>query len=299
MRRKKKEHVIDILGYIVFYGFFNVLKALPGIFYPVISKITGYFFYYSIPSLRKKIKKNLDAAYEGCLSQKQKKRLIKKIIEKQVFFFTEWALWAKMEKQKALGLVEFDNIHPLKKVVFSKKPVVIVSAHIGNFAVMIAALTYIGLPLTWIARDANNEYLARFMDRTRKKKGIFGISKKNLYQAIAESSLWLKKGNSLCLLIDQHSGRGTNVLFFGKKVQAPTGPAIFARKYDAMVFGAFIQHLRGFKHKIFIEGPYEIVKTNNSEQDIRENTQFFYKRIEHYIKQKPEEWFTWLHRRFR
>ncbi|MGB9642816.1 MAG: lysophospholipid acyltransferase family protein, partial [Candidatus Ratteibacteria bacterium] len=109
----------------------------------------------------------------------------------------------------------------------------------------------------------------------------------------------LKQKNALCLLIDQHSGKGTEVCFFGKIVHAPTGAAVFARKFDANVFGVFIRRRKKFKHTIFIEGPYPLAKTENSEKDYKDNTQFFYSRIEYFVRQSPEEWFTWLHRRFR
>lgn len=299
MRRKKTEKIADVFSYIVFYGIFNALKILPCVLYPIIAKIMGKFFYLAIPSLKKKIKKNMDAAYGNQLTNKQKNLLIKKVIEKQTFFFIEWTLWTKIDREKALDLIEFQNIDYLKKISLSKKPVIIVSAHTGNFAIMIASLTYAGIPFTWIARDANNQYLARFMDRTRRRKGVYGTTKTNLNQAVAVSSQWLRQGNTLCLLIDQHSGKGTEVEFFGRKVQAPTGATVFARKYNAQVFGAFIQHKKGFRHRVFIEGPYEIARTNNQEQDFQNNTQFFYNRIEYYVRQKPEEWFTWLHRRFR
>ncbi len=74
-----------------------------------------------------------------------------------------------------------------------KNLLLLYSAHLGDFAIMIAALIYAGLPVTWIARDANNQYLARFMDRTRRKKGIYGINKENLNQAIAISSQLAEK----------------------------------------------------------------------------------------------------------
>jgi len=208
-------------------------------------------------------------------------------------------LWTKISPEKALNFIEFRNLDVLKKFSLSKKPIIAVSAHTGNFALMLASLIYAGLPLTWIARDANNQYLARFMNRTRRKKGIYCINKENLTQAIAASSNWLKEGNTLCLLIDQHSGKGTEVKFFGKNVQAPTGPAVFARKFDAPVFGVFIRHKKRFRHVIFVEGPYDLRKTEKPEDDYQKNIQFFYNRIEHYVRENPEEWFTWLHRRFR
>ncbi len=298
MPRKKRELFIDVCGYVLFYGFFNLLKILPCYSYEMISKAMGKFFYFTLPALKRKIRKNIDAAY-GELDLNEKKVLVKKIIEKQTFFFIEWALWAKISPEKALALIEFKGLEKLKEVSESRKPAIIVSAHLGNFAVMLAALTYAGLPLSWIARDANNEFLARFFDRTRRKKGIYGISKKNLSYAVVIASKWLEKGNMLALLIDQHSGKGVEVDFFGRKVYAPAGAVAFARKYDAAVFFAFIKHKKHFKHTIFIEGPCQIIKTENQDYDFQKNTQFFYNRIEHFVRQSPEEWFTWLHRRFR
>ncbi|HOJ30800.1 MAG TPA: lysophospholipid acyltransferase family protein [bacterium] len=299
MRRKKREHIADIFGYLFFFGVFNIIRLLPSMLYPRIGKTTGKFFYIIAGSLKKKIRNNIIAAYGNQLSPEERTFMTKKIIEKNTFFFIEWALWTKIHPQCALTLIEFKNIEPLMQVCQSKKPVILVSAHLGNFALMIAALIYAGLPVTWIARDANNQYLARYMDRIRRKKGVFGINKANLSQAIGLSLDWLKQKKALCLLIDQHSGKGTEVCFFGKIVQAPTGAAVFARRFDASVFGVFIKRRKKFKHTIFIEGPYNLAKTTNPEQDYQNNTQFFYNRIEYYVKQSPEEWFTWLHRRFR
>ncbi|HOK80379.1 MAG TPA: lysophospholipid acyltransferase family protein [bacterium] len=299
MRRKKVEYITDIFGYLFFFGLFNIIRMLPSAIYPEIGKVTGKFFYSIAGSLKKKIRNNIIAAYGNQLTPEERTLLTKKIVEKNAFFFVEWALWTKICSERALKLIEFKGIDALMQVCQSKKPVILVSAHLGNFALMIAALIYAGLPVTWIARDANNQYLARYMDRIRRKKGIFGISKTNLSQAIGLSLEWLKQKNALCLLIDQHSGKGTEVCFFGKIVQAPTGAAVFARRFDAKVFGVFIRHREKFKHTIFIEGPYQLAKTEDAEKDYRDNTQFFYNRIEYYVRQGPEEWFTWLHRRFR
>lgn len=298
MRRKTSQKITDLVSYVFFYGFFNILKMMPAVVYPQVSCIISFILSINA-SLKKKIRKNLIIAYGNSLSPKQRTLLIKKILKKNTFFFTEFVLWTKLKPEDALKLIEFKNLKGLKKICEMKKPVVLVSGHIGNFSLMIASLIYSKVPLTWIARDANNQYLARFMDRTRRKKGIFAIKKENLKEAIHLSSEWLRNGNTLCLLIDQHSGKGTEVNFFGNKVQAPTGATVFARKYNAIVFGAFISHKKKFRHTISIEGPYNIIRTDNPESDFQINTQFFYNRIEYYVKKNPEEWFTWLHRRFR
>ena len=53
------------------------------------------------------------------------------------------------------------------------------------------------------------------------------------------------------------------------------------------------------KHKIIIEGPYNLARTGNLKEDMTRNTQLFYNRIEEHVRKNPEQWFTWMHRRFR
>jgi len=298
MRRKKSQRALDGLVYVFSYGTFHFFKMLPCVVYPHISGILAYFLLFNA-GLKKKVRKNIRAVYKNTLSPEERSILVKKIFQNNVFFLTEFVLWTKLNPDKALKLIEFKNLGPLKKSCEIKKPVVLISGHIGNFSIMIASLVYAKIPMTMITRDTNNVYLSRFIDRIRKEKGIFGIQKDNPKKTIYLSSKWLRNGKTLCLLIDQHSGKGTDVQFFGNRVQAPIGAAVFARKYNADVFGAFIRHKTNFRHTVFIEGPYPIAKTTNAQRDFQTNTQFFYSRIEHYVKEKPEDWFTWLHRRFR
>ena len=298
MRRKKSQRILDSVEYIFCYGLFIILSMLPRDAYPRVADVICYLSCLSM-SLKKKIRKNIIAAYGNSLSPRERTLLIKRILKKNIFFITEFVLWAKLKPEDSLKLIEFRNLESLKKVCDAKKPVVLITGHIGNFSIMIASLVYSGIPLTILIRGTNNQYLERFIDRKLRKKGIPEIKKTNTRDIIHQSSEWLRKGNALCILIDQHSGKGTKVEFFKKTVQAPTGAAVFARKYDACVFGAFISHKQGFRHRISIEGPYNTIKTNNAEYDFQVNTQLFYDRIEHYIRESPEEWFTWLHKRFR
>jgi KDO2-lipid IV(A) lauroyltransferase len=298
MRRTKKEKISDILFYIAAYGIHKVLLALPCVLYPAAARFCARCIFYAVPGARRKILQNIDAVYRSSLSFNEKKSLVRKILEENFSYFFELVLWCKLRPEKARRYVVIENSHILENLMAQKKPVVAISAHFGNFTVMLASLIYKGLPLTWIARDANNPYLVRFMDRLRREKGIHSFNKFNFKETMKRINQWLMEGKILCLLIDQHS-RGVEVAFLGNRVQAATGASALARKYGAEVVGIFIYREKNYRHRILVEGPYPFARTGNDAADDAANIQFYYKRIEKHIQSKPEAWFTWFHRRFR
>jgi KDO2-lipid IV(A) lauroyltransferase len=150
-----------------------------------------------------------------------------------------------------------------------------------------------------IVRDTNNKYLARYAQKWRKKMGVPAISKWKLKKTIKESQKWIREGGILCFYIDQYHRKGVKCSLFGKIFSAPVGPSVFARKYGIPVIGIFTYRLGIEKHKLVIEGPYPIRRSNNIDEDIKENTALFIKRIEYYVAKYPEQWFSWLHRVFR
>jgi Kdo2-lipid IVA lauroyltransferase/acyltransferase len=52
------------------------------------------------------------------------------------------------------------------------------------------------------------------------------------------------------------------------------------------------------KYRLRFEPPVELVRTGDTERDIRENTARFAKILEEIIRQHPEQW-VWLHARWK
>ena len=196
-------------------------------------------------------------------------------------------------------MVEVEGVENLYTAMKEGKGVVAVCAHIGNFPMMQARLSLMGLPVHTIIRDSNNPYFARFWVQTRKKMGIPFISKWDLKGTVQKSQEFLKEGKVVCFYLDQHANNGVKVKMFGKDVFVPRGAAVFARKNMCPVIGLFTYRKKFNKHHIIIEGPYHLKCSENQAHDIQEYTTFFIGRVEHYVKMYPEQWFSWLHKRFR
>ena len=299
MRKIKKKRVFDVISYVAIFGIFELARPLPEAFYPVLSRITGTILYYLFPSVRIKIVKNLRICFADSMTSKERESLAKRIISEMFLNLSEIAFWLRFTVKTADDYVAVEGLDILKRLRKENKPVVAVCSHSGNFVVMMVYLMWKGFPLTWISRDPSNLHIANFFKRLRKSRNIYAIHRQNIREALAGALDWLRKNNILCMLIDQHSGEGVEVEFFGKKVLAPSGAEIFSRRFDCSVVGIFMHRTHGMKHKIIIEGPYNLARTGDLKEDMRSNMQLFYERIEYHVRQNPEQWFTWLHKRFR
>ncbi|MCM8820716.1 MAG: lysophospholipid acyltransferase family protein, partial [Candidatus Omnitrophica bacterium] len=170
--------------------------------------------------------------------------------------------------------------------------------HMGNFPRLEAVLAKKGYPATYFSRPPSGRHLAKFFKKIISSKDVPLIYITNRRQAIIDAHRWVQNKGMLCFYIDQHDSKGVEVEFFGKNVFAPAGAASFARKYNCPVLGLFTYRMEDGRQKIIIEGPYKLQKTDKIEEDVRVNTAFFLKRIEHYVRLYPEHWYSWLHKRF-
>jgi len=169
----------------------------------------------------------------------------------------------------------------------------------GNFPRLQTILAKKGFPINVFIRPPSGEHLARFFKKIICSANVPFIYIMDMQDAIKESIRWLNRKGILSFYVDQHFGNGVEVEFFNKKVLSPVGAATLARKYRCPVVGLFTYRMPDGKQKIIIEGPYLMQRTDNFTEDIKANTSFFMARVEHYVREHPEQWFTWLHRRFR
>lgn len=195
-----------------------------------------------------------------------------------------------------LSKVEFHNLEIIQEEMKKGNGAIIVTAHLGNWELLGAALTSRGLPLKVIATKAHNEKINKLLLSLRQSRGI-GI----IYRDESPRQLLkLLKNNSLLgMLIDQDTKvDGVFVDFFGRPAYTAKGPAVISMATGAPVIPTFIRRKPEGGHEVFIEEPVEMVKTKDKEKDILINTQKLSLIIEKYIRKYPEQW-VWMHNRWK
>ena len=179
------------------------------------------------------------------------------------------------------------------------KGVILVSAHFGNFPLMMSKLSLEGYKIVGIVRYMRDERAERFFTRKRTKLGIKTIHTQPRKACVENSIRSLRNNEVLFMPMDQNFGTGgVFVDFFGRKAATATGPVVLAQRTGAAIVPAFIVRQKDDTHKIIIEPPLNLEKAKDQQDAIIKNTQKLTNIIEAYIRRYPAEW-GWIHRRWK
>ncbi len=207
--------------------------------------------------------------------------------------FAEYLFLKDFRSGKLASKVEIEGKEILENLKYSRKQVVFVSGHLGNFELMAMYLEKSGMKLSAIYRPLNNIFLNPLMESLREKyicknqikKGIGGLKK----------LINLKKKNfSTALMIDQRVSEGILSQFFNQKALTTTIPAQLIKRYNIPVVPVYIERNNDLNFKITIKKP--ILFSN--ETSIQKITDELNAILETMILAKPGQW-IWSHNRWK
>lgn len=179
------------------------------------------------------------------------------------------------------------------------KGVILVSAHFGNFPLMLARLTLEGYKTAGIIRYMRDARAEKIFMAKRSRLGIKTIYSQPRKVCIENSIRALRNNELLFIPIDQNFGTGgVFVDFFGRKAATATGPVVLAQRTKATVLPCFIIRQRDDTHKIIIEPPLNLEEARDQRQTVTINIQKLTNIIESYIRRYPAQW-GWIHRRWK
>ncbi len=131
--------------------------------------------------------------------------------------------------------VRLTNEAELVRRLIEDRPVLVVSAHLGNFEVGGYVLGVLGFPTYTVARTLDNPYLDAFLNDFRGRTGQHIIPKNGGYDQIVDV---LARGGTMTFLADQYAGpKGCWVEFFGRPASAHKAIALLALDNNASDVG--------------------------------------------------------------
>ncbi|MDP3142616.1 MAG: lysophospholipid acyltransferase family protein [Candidatus Omnitrophota bacterium] len=174
-----------------------------------------------------------------------------------------------------------------------------VSAHFGNFPLLLARLVQEGIKTNAIIRYSRDEKIEKYFEAKRREFGLNTIYSTPRTTCVTNSIKALRNNELLFIPIDQNFGTaGVFVDFFGRQAATATGPVIFAQRTGAPIVPMFIVREKDDTHRIIIEPPMYIEKKEDNAATIQHNISRITKIIEEYIRKYPQEW-GWIHRRWK
>ncbi|MFA5089104.1 MAG: lysophospholipid acyltransferase family protein [Candidatus Omnitrophota bacterium] len=198
------------------------------------------------------------------------------------------------------GQIVFEGKQYLDDALKAGHGVIAVSAHFGNFPLMLIAFAQQNYKTNAIIRPTRDQEVEKYFLELRKKMGLNTVYSHPRKECVDASIKALRNNELLFIPLDQHfgSGGGVYVDFFGRKAATATGPAVFAMRTQAALIPMFIVRQKDDTHKVIIEPPIAFQECADDQATILANTAKITQVIERYIRMYPEEW-GWMHRRWK
>jgi KDO2-lipid IV(A) lauroyltransferase len=271
----------------------SVARMLPYRFAVASGGLLGLLAYYVLPRERKRAIAHLSSvfadrgeAWTRRIARRTFSHLGKSLLET-----------VTIDPRRLHSEITFRGFEHLETAMGQGKGVVYVTGHIGNWEIMAAAVAAI-YPVSVVAAAIEPEPVNDMIVGLRAGMGVRTILR-NRAGAAKELIRVFRENRILGILIDQDTDvEGAFVNFMGRPAWTPTAAAQMAIKFGAPVVFGYIQRGIDNRHTITLEGPLNLTRSGNNEEDIKTNTAMFTKMIESAILQNPEQW-VWMHRRWR
>ena len=196
--------------------------------------------------------------------------------------------------------VSFEGKEHLDEALRQGHGVIAVSAHFGNFPLMLLRFAQEGYKTNAIIRPTRDREIEEYFLGLRTRLGLNTVYSHPRKQCVDTSLRVLRNNEFLFIPLDQNFGSdgGVFVDFFGQKAATATGPVVFAMRTKSPLLPMFIVRQRNDTHKIIIDPPLVLEEKENDQETIFINTSRITRVIEKYIRKYPQEW-GWMHRRWK
>jgi KDO2-lipid IV(A) lauroyltransferase len=177
--------------------------------------------------------------------------------------------------------------------------VILVSAHFGNFPLLLARLSMEGYKAGGIMKPMHDPRIEKIFLEKREKFGVKTIYSQPRKTCVDNTIQALRNNELVFIPIDQNFGTGgIFVNFFGKKAATAAGPVVLSQRTGAALLPCFIIRLPGDTHKIIFEPELSLGEGRDAQDTVLINVQKLTSVIEEYIRKYPAEW-GWIHRRWK
>ncbi len=277
--------MIDYLVFIAYKLFSFIVKITPKFIMKYIligfAKLT-----YIIDKKHRKIAMvNMDLAFENTKTLEEKTNIIKQSYKNIIYNLYEFVVNPTLTLEELEAKVTVENEHIILDAIESKRKIILITAHYGNWELVNTYNSMKYKPMTVVGRPMSNEYLNKDLRNSRNSKNSVMLDKDNAAKGLVKA---LKEDRMIALVVDQNTSSSNGVLidFFGKKARQTEAPTKLSQKFDALIIPVFVIQDDFCKYTMKFCNPVEA------------NTQVQADIIEEQIRAKPEDWF-WQHRRWK
>ena len=238
---------------------------------------------------RKRIRANLAHVCPG-MDEAEMRQLCREVPDNVGRTLIEIYSGAEFKRHVAGTPLKGPGVAALREARAAGRPVVMVTAHFGNFDALRATLVSEGFTIGGLYREMNNVEFNKHYVAALKDIGtpLYPTNRAGVTQLVRH----LAGGGIIGLLTDIYSSKGADVTFFGKSAPTAISACDWAVKYDALVIPCYgLRRADGLSFDIRIEAPVPHGDPVAMTQVINDN-------LEGWVRANMGQWF-WIHRRWK
>lgn len=275
-----------------------LVKVIPARFLYSFASFLGGLGYFILPRHRRIALESLDTAFSGEKSRKEQKQIAracfisiaKSAVELMFFLDRPEMLFQRFT---------ISGKEILDEQLEKGNGVILVSAHFGNFPLMVVRLAMQGYKISALMRPMRDGRVERYFLKKRGRWNIGIIYSQPREICVDKTIETLRKNELIFVPVDQNFGSGgVFVNFFGHKAATAIGPVILARRTKAALLPCFIVRQEDNSHRIIIDRPIALSDDPAINERTLVDVQRMTRVIEEYIRRYPNEW-GWIHRRWK
>ena len=232
------------------------------------------------------------------LSEKKKQNILLRMWETLGVNIGEFIFLGKYDpflckETKVVGKRLIEKI--IKENQKKNKGIIFFSAHFGSWEKIPIVLNKLGLEILSIYRKSNNNLIDKFIQNIRSD---FGNYTPKGDKGAKKIFLWLRKGKSVALLMDQKLNEGVKVNFLNKPAYTATAIAELAIRMNLDIVPIKIIRKSANSTEIVFFNKIKLPKGKTEHQKkVRMILESINLQISSWIKKNPEQW-LWIHRRW-
>jgi len=197
-----------------------------------------------------------------------------------------------------LPYIHFDDVSGgrFDQVRDDGRPALVFAAHLANWELPAIMSEAMGMQALVLYRRPNVGAVADAVMAIR--KGSMGTLVPTDMNAPIRLARALEDNRHVAMLVDQHYGKGVDVVFFGRPCKANPLIAALARHVDCPIHGTYIVREPGGHFQAYFTEEVPPVRDAEGKIDVQGTMQAITSVVEGWIRAHPEQW-LWLHRRWR